>query len=223
MAGTSNYISHLWDVITCPFPWCLLLAQHFELWLGLYDANNYRVWWRHCVGALPHYCPFVREIHWSLVDPCLKGPVRRSFAVFWIVCLNRLLNKRSKCWRSETQLCTYDVSLMKLRELIVHVHIVFGVANWVHQISKMSFVKPRLLQTSYALQWHHNERYVVSNHQPHDCLLNRLFRRRWKNTNAPRHWPLWEGILRWPVNSFHKGPITRKMFPFADVIVFSES
>ena len=128
MAGTSNYISHLWDVITCPFPWCLLLAQHLELWLGLYDANNYRVWWRHCVGALPHYCPFVREIHWSLVDPCLKWPVRRSFAVFWIVCLNRLLNKRSKCWRSETQLCTYDVSLMKLRELIVHVHIVFGVA-----------------------------------------------------------------------------------------------
>ena len=28
--------------------------------------------------------------------------------------------------------------------------------------------------------WRHNERGGVSNHQPHDCLLNRLFRRRSK-------------------------------------------
>ena len=26
-----------------------------------------------------------------------------------------------------------------------------------------------------ALQWRHNGRDGVSNHQPHDCLLNRLF------------------------------------------------
>ena len=33
-----------------------------------------------------------------------------------------------------------------------------------------------------ALQWRHNGRDSVSNHQPHDCLLNRLFRRRSKKT-----------------------------------------
>ena len=27
------------------------------------------------------------------------------------------------------------------------------------------------------------------------------------------------GIHRWPVNSPHKGPVTRKMFPFGDVIM----
>ena len=27
------------------------------------------------------------------------------------------------------------------------------------------------------------------------------------------------GIKRWPVNSPHKGPVTRKMFPFDDVII----
>ena len=32
------------------------------------------------------------------------------------------------------------------------------------------------------LQWRHNERDSVSNHQPHDCLLNRLFRRISKKT-----------------------------------------
>ena len=35
----------------------------------------------------------------------------------------------------------------------------------------------------YTLQWHHNGHNGVSNHQPHDCLLNRLFRSRWKKTS----------------------------------------
>ena len=30
---------------------------------------------------------------------------------------------------------------------------------------------------------------------------------------------LCEGIHRWPVNSAHKGPVTRKIFPFHDVIM----
>ena len=39
---------------------------------------------------------------------------------------------------------------------------------------------------TYPLQWRHNERDSVSNHQPHDCLLNRLFRRRSKKTSKLR-------------------------------------
>ena len=34
-----------------------------------------------------------------------------------------------------------------------------------------------------ALQWRHNERNGVSNHQSHDCLLNRLFRQKSKKTS----------------------------------------
>ena len=34
--------------------------------------------------------------------------------------------------------------------------------------------------------WRHNYRDGVSNHQPHDCLLNRLFRCRWKKTSKLR-------------------------------------
>ena len=33
-----------------------------------------------------------------------------------------------------------------------------------------------------ALRWRHNERDGISNHQPHDCLRNRLFRRRSRET-----------------------------------------
>ena len=45
-------------------------------------------------------------------------------------------------------------------------------------------------KTLLRLQWCHNEHDGVSNHQPHDYLLNRLFRRRSKNIKAPCHWPL---------------------------------
>ena len=37
-----------------------------------------------------------------------------------------------------------------------------------------------------TLRWPHNERDGVSNHQPHDCLLNRLFRRSSKKTSKLR-------------------------------------
>ena len=37
-----------------------------------------------------------------------------------------------------------------------------------------------------ALLWRHNGRGGVSNHQPHDCLLNRLCGRQWKKTSKLR-------------------------------------
>ena len=78
-------------------------------------------------------------------------------------------------------------------------------------------------------QWRHNEDDGVSNHQPHGCLPNRLFRHRPKKTSKlrvtglcegnspvtsddvikwkrfPRNWPFVRGIHRLPVNSPHKG------------------
>ena len=46
---------------------------------------------------------------------------------------------------------------------------------------------------SSTLQWHHNERDGISNHQPHDCLLNRSFRRRSKKTPKLRVTGLYVG------------------------------
>ena len=69
-----------------------------------------------------------------------------------------------------------------------------------------------------TLEWRHNGRDAVSNHQPHDCLLNRLLRRRRKHqSSAPLAFV--RGIHRGPVNSPHKWPVTRKMFQFDDVIM----
>ena len=48
-----------------------------------------------------------------------------------------------------------------------------------------------------TLQWRHNERDCVSNHQPHDCLPNRWFGHRSKKTSklrvtgvTPRQWTI---------------------------------
>ena len=69
--------------------------------------------------------------------------------------------------------------------------------------------------------WHHNERDGVSNHWRLYCLLNRLFRRRSKKYQSSASLAFVRGIHRWPVNFPHKGPVTRKIFPFDDVVMQS--
>ena len=58
-------------------------------------------------------------------------------------------------------------------------------------ISCLSFVQLIGHQTTHKhthtpLQWRHNGHDCLSNHQPHDCWLNRLFRRTSKNTSKLR-------------------------------------
>ena len=158
-----------------------------------------------------------------------------------------------------------------------------GLWTYTHQASTA------LWRDQKSLQWCHNERDGVSNHQPHDCLLNGLCRRRSKKTSKLRVTGLCEnspvtgefpaqrasnsenglcegnspvtgefpaqrasnsengfcegnspvtgefpaqrdsnsenGLCQGnsPVNSPHKGPVTRKMFPFDDGIVYMTS
>ena len=44
---------------------------------------------------------------------------------------------------------------------------------------------PKLV-VEFSLQWRHNGHDGVWNHQPHDCILNSLFSRRWKKTSKLR-------------------------------------
>ena len=79
----------------------------------------------------------------------------------------------------------------------------------------------RALVALGTLRWRHNGRDGVSNHQPHDCLLNSLFGRRSKKTSEFRVTGLCAGNSRGLVNSPHNLPVTRKMSPFDDVIMHS--
>ena len=72
----------------------------------------------------------------------------------------------------------------------------------------------------YIITWRHNDHDGASNHQPHGCLLNRLFGRKSKKTSKLRVTGLCVGTSTGPANSPHKGPVTRKMIPFDDVIMY---
>ena len=72
---------------------------------------------------------------------------------------------------------------------------------------------------SATLLGRHNGRDGVSNRQPYDCLLSRLFRRRWRKTSNLRATGLCAGISPVTGDFPHKGPVTREMFPFDDTIM----
>ena len=69
----------------------------------------------------------------------------------------------------------------------------FDLARWLHGYNTsltdtswiLGYITDELLLL-HALQWRHNEHHGVSNHQPRDCLLNRLFSRRSKKTSKLR-------------------------------------
>ena len=71
-----------------------------------------------------------------------------------------------------------------------------------------------------SVRWHHNGRDGVSNHQPHDCLLNRIFKRRSKKISKLRVTGLCVGNSPGADEFPHKWPVTRKMFPFHDVLIY---
>ena len=64
-----------------------------------------------------------------------------------------------------------------------------------------------------SLEWRHNQRHGVSNHRRLGYLFKRLFRHKSKKTSKLR---VTDTGDRW--NPPHKGPVTRKMFPFDGVI-----
>ena len=83
------------------------------------------------------------------------------------------------------------------------------------QTDWISFHGPPL----YPLHRRHKDHDGVSNHQPQGCLLNWLFGRRSTKTPKLLVTGLCAGNSPGPGNSLRKGPVTRKRFPFDDVIM----
>ena len=58
--------------------------------------------------------------------------------------------------------------------------------HWIKICAGLCVKYMKMIEHVVALRWRHNGHDSVSNRQPHDCLLNRLFRRRWKKTSKLR-------------------------------------
>ena len=79
-----------------------------------------------------------------------------------------------------------------------------------------SLLLHRIFLTWYALQWYHNERLK----SPASRLFIQPFvQAQVKKYRSSALLDIVVGIHRWSVNSPHKGPVTRIMFPFDDVIL----
>ena len=67
-----------------------------------------------------------------------------------------------------------------------------GICDWrivgfvQHVYSELMYGRNRCPDSHSSLQWRHNGRDSVSNHQPQECLLNSLFRRRSNKTSKLR-------------------------------------
>ena len=196
--------SHLRS-ITIPHPLDMFLSSHDGV-----------IKWK----RFPRYWTFVRGIHRSPVNSPHKGQWRGAL-MFSLMCA------RTNGWANNRDAgdlrrhCShYEVTVMK-HFRIHHLNNTILPNLQCHRrfsnFNNRKSVGPTLTDVwkiqANTLQWRHNGRDGVSNHQPHYCLLNRLFKAQIKeNIKAPRHWPLWG-------DSRHKWPVTRKMFPFDDVIM----
>ena len=87
-----------------------------------------------------------------------------------------------------------------------------------HWLKSIPTIDRKWALTITTLHWCHNERDGVSNHRCVDGFLNHLFRCRSKKTSKLTVTGLCEGNPLVTSAFPHKGPVTRKMFPF-DVIM----
>ena len=90
-----------------------------------------------------------------------------------------LLNSNSaQCWW---------VTKAKLRLTLNEVEWSYPVKNILSTVCPIiTKLGPQMPEGTCSLQWRQNGHDCVSNHQPHDCLLNRLFGRRSKKTSKLR-------------------------------------
>ena len=166
----------------------------------LHSCIRTRTWWLHQMGTFsaslnsPHKCQWRGALRFSLICAWTNG---------WVNNRETGDLRRHRAHNDVIVMNCYDITVCK---------------HW-HQYDKTIFVTHNSNNSTLSLRWRHNDHAGVSNHQPHGCLLNRLFRRNSKKTSKLHVTGfVWE-IHRGPVNFPHKGPVTRKMFPFDDVIM----
>ena len=138
-----------------------------------------------------------------------QRPVTRHFDVFFDLRLNKRLGKQSWGWWFETLS-----------------HPLWHQCNWLTQTTMNRYVgysRRQLLSTNEQSYTQYND-VIMSAMASQNTNLRIVYSTVYSGTDQRKHQSsesfafVW-GINRWPVNSPHKWPVTRKMFPFVDVIM----
>ena len=124
-------------------------------------------------GVIKTYAHIMTSTHDGLMLPGSRGGVkleqlvknkREHFETWrkWLMCCRRIF-----------QLCFLDWKFC----MMIKCHEIYHFSTNRHWVKQCFFL---------PLRWRHNDHADVSNHQPHGCLLNRLFRRKSKKTSKLR-------------------------------------
>ena len=156
-------------------------------------------WWRMCNSL-------------DMVGSCTIWPPR--------------LSSRSKCietWTNEVTRQRWTFQMNFDGRIYLYFDSAFtevdsSLPNW-QQVYLGLDISATLVMTkiNYSLQWRHNGHDGVSNHRRLDCLRTFCSGADQRKHRSSASLGFEREIHRWPVNSPHKGPVTRKMFPFDDV------
>ena len=125
-----------------------------------------------------------------------------------------------------------DCRLLTSDSIEIHLHffLYFSSLRWylifflveigtVSTFDVLATQKLRHQHSWFTLQWRYNEHDGVSITSltiVYSTVYSCADQRKHQNSASLA---FVRGIHRWPVNSHHKGPVTRKMFPFDDVIM----
>ena len=149
----------------------------------------------------------------------------QSFVVFFVVDFNKLLNKHSS-YRNLSMMpmcrhCKVPWLKRNLSSKMMILNLLISTESQMTSISQTfaTGYSGKCQNGNFPLQWRHNGHDGVSNNQPHHCLFNRLFSADQRKHQSSASLAFVRGIHRSPVNSPHKWPVTRKMFPCDDVIM----
>ena len=104
------HIFHIYCKIVCVF-WELKVRTGFFVIAKQFEISHDNVM---TSQFFTHYCPFVRGIHWSLVDSPHIGPIMQGFDVFFVVNVNMMLNKQSIFWWFHTTCWSFDKTVIIL-------------------------------------------------------------------------------------------------------------
>ena len=192
----SRSASHIYLLSKCPLMDDAITTVYLEYSLSSWTSSFKDVpeftWWRHQMENFLRYWPFVLGIHRSPVNSPHKGQWRGALMIPLIcVWINAWVNNRV-AGDLRRHRAHYDVIVMNDDDSYI-------IGHW-----RQEFATDRCILSTAPASRLLTETFVQAQMKKNQSSVSLAFVR-------------W--IHRWTVNSPHKGPVTRKVFPFDNVIM----
>ena len=164
-------------------------------------------------GAWPHYPLYKsQQVYW------FNQFWQHLIHTFRMHCLSRTRFVRSLMrWFVRSFVCHSWILLLNHQLVTRQSYVVWYFSILCCILPSMTYIKI----VFGTLLFRHNEPDGVSNHQPHDCLLNRYSGTDQIKYRRSSSMAFVREEHRWPVNSPHRWPLTRKFVSFDDVIIIN--